>query len=215
MSNLSQKYKKCSISNCNNIIGEHGAKGYCKLHYDRFHKHGDANYEYQFKLNGLSKHELYKTYKGMLSRCYDYNSKSFKNYGGRGITVCNRWKGKNGLSNFIKDMGERPDGYTIDRINRDCNYSPDNCKWSHIYEQNYNRGKPSDNTSGHIGITFEKERNKWRAYISYMGVRNRLGSFKTKEEAINARLEAEKEIDYNRALPRGKANVEHFKSKKA
>ena len=70
----------------------------------------------------------YRIWKGIKSRCYNKNTKSYKNYGGRGIVVCDRWK--NSFTNFYNDMGIRPSSlHTIERINNDKDYSQDNCKW--------------------------------------------------------------------------------------
>jgi len=77
----------------------------------------------------------------MLVRCEQPSFKHFANYGGRGITVCARWsiRGGEGFSNFVSDMGERPEGYTLDRIDNDLGYSPENCKWSSRSEQQLNK----------------------------------------------------------------------------
>lgn len=86
-------------------------------------------------------HYLYSTYCGMKQRCYDVNFFKYNNYGGRGITVCDEWLGREGFETFLKDMGDRPKGYTLDRIDNDKGYSPKNCKWSSLKEQANNKRK--------------------------------------------------------------------------
>ena len=72
----------------------------------------------------------------MMARCYQKNHCSFKNYGGRGITVCDRW---HTFTNFYEDMGERPNGKEVDRIDNDGNYEPVNCRWVTRKENCQNR----------------------------------------------------------------------------
>lgn len=78
----------------------------------------------------------YRSWQSMISRCtYDTNA-SWEHYGGRGITVCERWRA---FTNFLADMGERPEGKTLDRIDPDGNYEPSNCRWATPTEQRANR----------------------------------------------------------------------------
>lgn len=83
----------------------------------------------------------YRSWIAMKARCYNPDSSSFKNYGARGIKVCDRWlepDGK-GFLNFLEDVGERPDGMTLDRIDSNEMYKPGNCKWSTYKEQAANK----------------------------------------------------------------------------
>jgi len=79
---------------------------------------------------------MYNSWLGMRNRCSNPKNRLYKYYGGRGIVVCERW---NSFDNFLADMGVRPDGLTLERINNDGNYEPNNCKWATMAEQNRNR----------------------------------------------------------------------------
>ena len=80
----------------------------------------------------------YKAWQSMKDRCYNPNNPRYGRYGGRGITVCQRWRIS--FRNFLEDMGIKTnDTYSLDRINNDGNYGPGNCRWASSYEQNRNR----------------------------------------------------------------------------
>lgn len=87
------------------------------------------------RTHGLRRTKVYKVWASMLERCQRKNHPQFNNYGGRGISVCKRWRA---FENFYRDMGE-PNGRTLDRINVNGNYSPSNCRWASWKTQNRNK----------------------------------------------------------------------------
>ena len=91
----------------------------------------------QLTTHGMTKSREFKTWQSIQQRCYNKNDDHYKNYGGRGIKVCSRWI--DSFLNFYDDMGRRPEGKSIDRINNDGDYTPENCKWSTPKEQRNNQ----------------------------------------------------------------------------
>lgn len=81
----------------------------------------------------------YVTWVGMRYRCGRSTSPDYPRYGALGVTVCDRWNGPDGYSNFLADMGERPSGMTLDRIDATGNYEPANCRWADARTQRHNR----------------------------------------------------------------------------
>jgi hypothetical protein len=90
--------------------------------------------------HGESRSKEYASWKAMQFRCYNPENSQFKNYGGRGLTVCDRWLGEQGLENFLADMGKAPtESHSLERKNNEEGYNPENCKWSTKKEQARNR----------------------------------------------------------------------------
>lgn len=80
----------------------------------------------------------YRSWQAAKDRCHNPNNSKYPSYGARGITMCERWR--NSFSAFLEDMGERPEGMTLDRIDQCKGYEPGNVRWATLSEQNVNRG---------------------------------------------------------------------------
>ncbi len=129
--------------------------------------------------HGWAHHLLYKTWKDMKDRCSNPKNKRYSRYGGRGITYCKEWES---LDQFIIDMGERPEGTSLDRIDNDGNYEPGNCRWATKDEQNNNR-------CNNIYLTFKNETltiAQWakKLNIKYATIRYRIENGWTVEKAL-------------------------------
>lgn len=140
------------------------------------------------KTHRKSKTPVHNTWHNMKQRCLNKNHKNYKDYGKRGITVCEKWLTFEG---FYEDMGDRPDGMTLDRIDNNKGYFKDNCRWATKKDQARNRRTPFNNTSNHVGVAFRKRYGKYYANIGVEGKRIHLGYFLNFEDAVKARKEAE------------------------
>lgn len=139
------------------------------------------------KKHGLSLSRFYSIWHNMLDRCYNKNSKQFNDYGGRGIIVCEDWLDIKNFVDWVENKSNWEEGLTLDRIDNDKGYSPDNCTFSTKTIQSINQRKRSTNTSGYVGVSWEAKVSKWRASISFKNEKINLGSHKTIEEAVQAR----------------------------
>ncbi len=145
--------KTCNIDGCERVLK---SRGYCEMHYLRIHVRGSSNMSpnpVDPKRHGHSGVNVgaasskvmsgaYSTWRAMKSRCCNPAHKNYDTYGGK---LCKEWE--DSFEAFYLDMGDRPEGMTIDRINGDLGYYKENCKWSTCSEQNINRrfGKNKEN----------------------------------------------------------------------
>ena len=128
--------------------------------------------------HGYYLHDLYSTWDNMCRRCNNPKHKEYKNYGARGIKVCDRWMD---VGNFIEDMYPSwVEGLTLDRVDVNGNYEPDNCRWVTNEIQHRNtRDIQSNNTSGFRGVSWDKRRNKWVVSITVNNKQINLGRYQT------------------------------------
>lgn len=99
---------------------------------------GSIAHSYPSRIGGKVT-KIYGAWRAMLGRCYRKSSHNYAHYGERGITVCDRWRGKDGFDNFVADMGIPEPYLTLGRIDNDRGYSPDNCRWQTWKDQANNR----------------------------------------------------------------------------
>lgn len=135
----------------------------------------------------------YRIWQQMKDRCLNPNNPHKKYYGGRGITICSRWLepyGK-GYDNFIQDLGEPKDGDTLDRIDPDGDYCPENCRWADKWTQQWNKRRIS--SVGVRGITWDNSRRKYCAAIK-SGKQRKIARFDSFEDALVCRKKWEKEF---------------------
>lgn len=128
-------------------------------------------------------------WRSMKTRCSNENEIGYKNYGGRGIKVCNRWLK---FENFFEDMGLRPSSkHTLERVDNEKGYCPENCIWDTRTNNNRNQRIRKDNKTGHKGIAWLDRIKKYTAVIGVDGKPVHIGCFTTIYDAIIAREKAE------------------------
>lgn len=134
--------------------------------------------------HGMSKTRVYRCWANMISRCSNPNLKNYNYYGGRGISVCERW---HDFINFFNDMGHPPEKMSLERVDVNGNYELENCIWADSKTQSLNkRFKPKNKYIGVYRSSMHKS-ERYVAYISLNGKTINVGYFKTELDAHKAR----------------------------
>jgi hypothetical protein len=191
------KVKGCIYTNPKDYL----QKGYCNAHYKKYKKYGNPLYSIRATNDGRTKTITYKSYSCMVYRCKS-SYRFRKNYFDRGIKVCKAWVQPRGLGydNFLKDMGHRPSKhYSIERIDNNGDYNPNNCKWAMRTEQNRNRRGRKNNIYECIYATKDGKKILYDVQVKVCGVLYR-SYFHKKSDAIQYRnniykLDEQKGID--------------------
>jgi len=122
-------------------------------------------------MRGIRNHPLYNTWFKIKGRCKNPKDPAYKDYGGRGINVGERWLGQDGFINFCEDMGPRPERYTVERVNNNGNYEPSNCIWATRLTQAQNRRMKSTNKTGVEGVSIDPDGGYRAVYkTKYLGI---------------------------------------------
>lgn len=157
-----------------------------QLHSDSAYSCGCENRSGKHKMSGTP---TYRSWSKLLSRV---RNEDYAEWHGD-VVVCDRWDTYKGGSfeNFYEDMGERPEGKTINRINGAKIYSPETCEWADLSMQSFDQKRNKTNLSGRTGVRFRADRNKWEAFISIRNEQMRLYYGDSFDEACKKREEAE------------------------
>lgn len=139
------------------------------------------------EMQGQSSHYLYNTWLNIKQRCLNPNNNNYPKYGGRGITICDNWR--DSFCSFLSDMGDRPEGTTLDRIDGSLGYSKGNCRWVNIQTQNFNV-RPRKNKKAGVSVRGLSWSDRYKSYdVRMKGMY--LGRYKDFFEACCVRKSAE------------------------
>lgn len=181
-------YGDCRCEQCKNIYDIsvqsilHGGSKKCIKCSRQYHK---ANLRH-----GKCDTKTYNSWRAMLTRCRNKNRDVYKYYGGRGITVCERWLK---FENFLEDMGEAPEGTTIEKMNNNLGYCKENCKWADKFEQ-------ANNRRNNVKITYKDKIYTLKEFAAFAGlkvatVKGRLKADWSLEEILNIQLYQKRRIN--------------------
>ena len=160
----------CSVDGCKKPLF---VKGMCQMHYTRVRRYGTTDLPtprpHPNKTHGLTKTSEHNAWMGMRRRCSNPKDKRYEHYGGRGIKVCDRWQS---FEAFIEDMGPKPSPkHSLDRIDNEGDYTPENCRWATHTEQMNNQRRTIMVT---IGSRTQSLRN-WCRELDIVSIRTARG----------------------------------------
>jgi hypothetical protein len=176
----------CKIKECKDKVK---TKGWCNKHYRSWLKYGNPLFT---KHHGYSRHPLYTVWRHMKDRCYNKNGGQYKDYGGRGIVVCDEWFNNAKIFiNWALPLWRK--GLQIDRKNNDGNYCSENCRFVTRAENMHNtRLLMNTNISGYRGVYYDKISKQWKAQISINNKKKYIGYFNSAKKAA---------LGYDNAVP--------------
>lgn len=157
---MSNQDRLCNVKDCNAELSNNSVKGMCSKHYQRWRRAGTSNTK--IEMHGMTNTKEYGVWCEMVARCTKPTHAWYSHYGGRGIKVCDSWR--KSFSAFYEDMGSKPDGTSLDRIDNDGNYEPGNVEWRTAKQQN-------NNTSRNRFVTYKGKTMTISEWADYTGIK--------------------------------------------